>query len=150
MALPFVGSSMETAPTSLSPERESDGRPSPTSSVLDNVATLIANIRNRCTSQKESIPRSSPQTSSSPTGLASISAANDPTPTFDFSSDTESSEDLVPLAKLKKGARKRILFSAKTHSLSQNFLMFLDQRLTLEPVEIIMVEIQSLLTLDRS
>ncbi|MCD7455460.1 hypothetical protein HAX54_028232 [Datura stramonium] len=78
------------------------------------MTTLIADIRSRYTSQKESVPRSSPQIGSSPTGSDSISTTNDPTPTSNSSFDTKSSKDLVPLSELKKGARKRILFSTKT------------------------------------
>ncbi|MCE5166561.1 hypothetical protein HAX54_021860 [Datura stramonium] len=43
------GTWFDTAPTSLSPERESDGSLGPTSPATDNLTTLIADIRSRGT-----------------------------------------------------------------------------------------------------
>ncbi|MCD9558727.1 hypothetical protein HAX54_016302 [Datura stramonium] len=75
---PSASSSMETSPTSLSPERGSKGSPSPTSPVPDYLATLIADSLSRYTSQ-ESIQRSLPPTCSIPAGSDFVSATSDHT-----------------------------------------------------------------------
>ncbi|MCD7455211.1 hypothetical protein HAX54_027423 [Datura stramonium] len=102
-------SSMATAPTSLSPDEGSAGSPSYSSPAFVDLSTLLADIRGRYTSQGAALSASSPTKS----GLAGsdfdlIESAKSPAPMS--LSDSGSSDDSMPLAELKKRARKQLLF----------------------------------------
>ncbi|MCD7460567.1 hypothetical protein HAX54_043835 [Datura stramonium] len=100
---PSLSSSMEIAPSSVSPEEESTGSLSPTSSASIDLSNLISDIQNRY-DPHDSVPKSPSPISSSSADSASISAASDNPPDNVSLFDSKSEEDLVPIAALKKGA----------------------------------------------
>ncbi|MCD7467654.1 hypothetical protein HAX54_005204 [Datura stramonium] len=90
----------------------SDGSPSNSSMVEVELSSLLADIQSRYVVQEPDPP--SPSLPKYPSSLAgSVSLPIDGGETFvDVSlSNSESLDDLVPLASLKKGARKRLLRS---------------------------------------
>ncbi|MCD7459049.1 hypothetical protein HAX54_039893 [Datura stramonium] len=100
-------SSMETAPSSLSPVEKSVTSPGPTSSALVDLATLIFNIQSRYVSQ-DSVPKSPSPTCYASVNTAFTSAACDDSPDKICLSDSASEDDLVPISALQKGSSKRI------------------------------------------
>ncbi|MCE5165743.1 hypothetical protein HAX54_011988 [Datura stramonium] len=97
------GSSMETAPMSLSSEEGSDGSLSHSSSVEIEFSSLLTDIRGRYDGQELHPPSHSfPKTPLSPTDSATP-PVDEGAPPVDISlSEYESLDDSVPLASLKK------------------------------------------------
>ncbi|MCE5165744.1 hypothetical protein HAX54_011989, partial [Datura stramonium] len=97
------GSSMETAPTSLSPEEVSYGSPSLSSSVEIEFSSLLTDIRGRYDGQELHPPSHSlPKTPLSPAESATP-PVDDGAPPVDISLlEYESLDDSVPLASLQK------------------------------------------------
>ncbi|MCE3216530.1 hypothetical protein HAX54_006787 [Datura stramonium] len=102
-----LGSSIETAPTSLSPMMGSDGSPSHSSPEVIELSSLLADIQSHYTTQEPDSP-SLPKNSSSQADSASLPRDVGENPIDITMSESESLDDSVPLASLKKGARKRL------------------------------------------
>ncbi|MCE0481557.1 hypothetical protein HAX54_039380 [Datura stramonium] len=102
-----LGSSMKTSPTSLSPEEGSDGSPSHSSPEAIELSSLLDDIRSHYTTQEPDSP-SLPKTPSSPTDSASLSPDVGENLIDITMSESESLDDSVPLASLKRGARTRL------------------------------------------
>ncbi|MCE3216418.1 hypothetical protein HAX54_006437, partial [Datura stramonium] len=122
------GSSMATTHTSLFSNEGSASNPSPSSSVEVDLPSLLAYIQGRYTS-KDTKPPPSSLTHSDPTGSSSTPTDSGKSPTTISFSDFASTNDSVPLAELKKGARKRLFHSYQL--LPPRFLVWLVQRPTL-------------------
>ncbi|MCD9560709.1 hypothetical protein HAX54_019455 [Datura stramonium] len=105
-------SSMETTPTSLSPEETSLTTSSATSTTPVDLATLISDIRGRYAPPDSALKSSSPETSAL-AGSASPSNLSDESLAQDSLFDSASENDLVPISALKKGAQKRKLTSSQ-------------------------------------
>ncbi|MCD7458792.1 hypothetical protein HAX54_039196 [Datura stramonium] len=99
------GSSIETSPTSLSSEKGSNGSPSHSSPEAIELYFFLTDIRSHYTAQEPDSP-SFPKTILSPSDSASLSPTVGENPVDITISESKSLDDSIPLASLKKGARK--------------------------------------------
>ncbi|MCD9640536.1 hypothetical protein HAX54_025890 [Datura stramonium] len=104
----LLDSSMATVPTFLSHDKGSTSSPSSSSPAAVDLSTFLIDIPGRYTSQDAAPPTSSP-TQSDLDGFDSAPTDNGKSPTTLSLSDFGSTDDSVPLDKLKKGLDSTVL-----------------------------------------